>query len=68
MLIKFWTLEEVPMDTCDLVVTNNTENIRLVKIIKLRIFFAVFKLFSQEQRESLLKVFIQIRSKSIQDL
>jgi hypothetical protein len=67
MFIKFWTLDEVPKDTCDLVVTNKTENIRPVRIITLRIISVVFKLFSKEQRESLLKIFIQIRSKSIQD-
>ena len=67
MFIKFCTLDEVPKDTCDLVVTNKTENIRPVRIITLRIISVVFKLFSLKQRESLLKIFIQIRSKSIQD-
>jgi hypothetical protein len=46
MFIKTWTLDEVPKDTCDLVVTNNTENIRPVRIITPRIISVVFKLFS----------------------
>ena len=67
MFIKVWTLDEVPKDTCDLVVTSNTEKIRPVIIIATRIISVVFKLFSEEWRVSLLKIFIQIRSNSIQD-
>jgi hypothetical protein len=47
-----------------LVVTNVTEETRLAMIITLIMIVVFFKLLSFDQRAFLLKIFIQIRSKS----